>query len=395
MKKIKVVHSVEYWLPQTMTWLHGQVSHIPPDLCENLIVCERTMNLDQFPVSKIASLNQESGISGFSRRVLRKTGVKVEMDLLDRVIEQEKPDILHSHFGHYGWLNHKLALKHKVKHVVTFYGVDVNMLPRKTTWQKRYQEMFRHIDICLCEGPFMASCLEKLGCAKEKIQVQRLGVNLEKIQFIPRKFTPDQTLHFLIAGTFREKKGIPYALEALGLLQKTNPDFIVTLIGDAGKKKFDIFNTSRREKTNILEVIKKYNLHDKIRMPGFISHSEMIRASYEAHIFISPSVTASDGDTEGGAPVGIIEMAAGGMPVISTKHCDIPFVLSQENIEILSEERNSRQLVENIEKFLQYTDDKKNGLMKANRKFIEENLNVKKCAKQLLERYQRLVNTGC
>ncbi len=42
------------------------------------------------------------------------------------------------------------------------------------------------------------------------------------------------------------------------------------------------------------------------------------------HLFLSPSVTAPDGDSEGGAPVSIIEAAATGMPVVSTTHCDIP-----------------------------------------------------------------------
>jgi colanic acid/amylovoran biosynthesis glycosyltransferase len=52
-----------------------------------------------------------------------------------------------------------------------------------------------------------------------------------------------------------------------------------------------------------------------------------MKEAYDHHIFLSPSVTASDGDTEGGAPVAIIQMAASGMPIVSTRHCDIPNVL--------------------------------------------------------------------
>jgi len=48
----------------------------------------------------------------------------------------------------------------------------------------------------------------------------------------------------------------------------------------------------------------------------------------QAHrVFLHPSITASDGDTEGGAPVCITEMLAAGMPVVSTTRCDIPEVV--------------------------------------------------------------------
>ena len=53
----------------------------------------------------------------------------------------------------------------------------------------------------------------------------------------------------------------------------------------------------------------------------------ILSEAFQHHIFLSPSVTASDGDSEGGAPVVLIEMMATGMPVVSTTHCDIPEVV--------------------------------------------------------------------
>jgi len=57
-----------------------------------------------------------------------------------------------------------------------------------------------------------------------------------------------------------------------------------------------------------------------------------------------PSVTAANGDSEGGAPVTIIEMAAAGLPILSTTHCDIPFVLGESNCKLLVPERDSSSL---------------------------------------------------
>jgi len=78
-------------------------------------------------------------------------------------------------------------------------------------------------------------------------------------------------------------------------------------------------------------------------MLGFQPHAILFEEAYKNHIFLSPSVTALDGDTEGGAPVTIIEMAATGMPIISTKHCDIPEVIKDGVTGFLANERDGRR----------------------------------------------------
>ena len=58
-----------------------------------------------------------------------------------------------------------------------------------------------------------------------------------------------------------------------------------------------------------------------------------------------------DGDTEGGAPVGILQMAASGMPIVSTRHCDIPNVLPASAD--LAEERDVAGLVKVLRWFVE------------------------------------------
>lgn len=381
---VKIIHSLANWLPQTMTWVYGQLADMNTE-ADNIIVCERVQNLDQFPMKKIYSLEKESFINNFFRRLNRKLGIRKHLPLLEKVISEEKPDILHSHFATEAYNNHKLAKKYNIRHVVNFYGVDVNMIPQNKSWRKRYKEMFKYVDLVLCEGPFMASSVEKLGCPVDKIKLQRLGVNLDKIVFSPRSFNNNEHIKFLIAGTFREKKGIPYALESLGLLLQEYDNFTVTVIGDATNEERD-----QKEKIKVLEVIEKYKLKEKIRMLGYVSHKKIIEEAYKHHIFISPSVISSDGDTEGGAPVAIIEMAASGMPVVSTTNCDIPFVLGSINNSILVEERNSEQLKNTILKLINKKVDIFE-LEKDNRSFIENNLSASKCSEELLSKYKGLL----
>lgn len=86
----------------------------------------------------------------------------------------------------------------------------------------------------------------------------------------------------------------------------------------------------------MIQTVRGWHLEDKVRFMGYQPYEVMLGECYKHHIFISPSVASEDGDVEGGAPVTIIEMAASGMPIVSTNHCDIPYVLSERNREYFS-----------------------------------------------------------
>jgi colanic acid/amylovoran biosynthesis glycosyltransferase len=189
----------------------------------------------------------------------------------------------------------------------------------------------------------MAECIIKLGCSPEKVKVHHLGVSVDTIEFKPRIWQPNTPLRVLIASTFTEKKGIPYALEALGKIQHQVP-LEITIIGDAFSHP-----ETQREKQKILTIVDKYNLKSKINFLGYQSHQVLFNEAYQHHIFLSPSVTSSDGDTEGGAPVSIIEMAATGMPIVSTIHCDIKEVILNGVTGLLAQERDIEGLVNHLQ----------------------------------------------
>ena len=113
--------------------------------------------------------------------------------------------------------------------------------------------------------------------------------------------------------------------------------------------------------------------------------------AYQHHIFVSPSVTVTDGDTEGGAPVSIIEMAASGMPVVSTRHCDISNVIRDEETGFLAEERDVNGLVDALRRFVRHPDEW-NDILKKGRKHIEENFDIHKQGCRLERRYAELIH---
>ncbi len=204
--------------------------------------------------------------------------------------------------------------------------------------------MFDEVTLVLCEGPHMASQIAKLGCDPDKISVHRLGVRLAEL---PHRLRHKSSTHprFLMAGSFREKKGLVDGLTALGRLAESRPEeqWSLTIVGGPGEH-----SEGNAIAAQLTEISRRYDIEDRISYTGFLSHAQLIEEADRHDIFICPSVTASNGDTEGGAPVVMIEMAAMGLPVIATRHCDMPTVLAKKNRELLVPERDGDALLRSI-----------------------------------------------
>lgn len=385
--QINVIHSHSCWLPQTMTWLYNLTSNLPNEI-ENQIVCEYTENLDQFPTENLHVSGKKSMLSQILEWNLIKLHIKKEGDyakFVYSVAMEKKGHILHSHFGNTGWSNIHISDKANIKHIVSFYGYDVNYLHTiDKQWFNRYQQLFDRVDKVVCLGPSMVQQIIKLGCPANKIVIHHLGINLEKIEFKPRVWKPGETLKILIAASFREKKGITYALEALGHIQR-DVDFHVTIIGDATNDE-----RSMREKRKIINTIEKYNLQPKITMMGFQPYSVLLTEAYDHHIFLSPSVTSTDGDSEG-TPVTIMEMAATGMPIISTLHSDIPEIIINGKTGLLAEERDVNSLVQHLT-YLINNYDKWCHMLEASRRHIKKEFDIVTQAEKLVMIYNETLS---
>ncbi|MBT9314587.1 glycosyltransferase [Leptothoe spongobia TAU-MAC 1115] len=384
-KTIQVCHSHQQWLNLTENWLYNQVVYLPPNI-NNAVLCDRRLNSETFSIPYIYSFSEVPKWRYFWDKGLRKLGFRNYLGYFKEIAQKLDVDIIHSHFGPRAWENLSIVKHCDAKHLVTFYGLDVNYLPRQNPeWLDRYQKVFQEIDGVLCEGSYMARCIVKMGCPKEKIRVHHLGVVLDKIPFRPRNWIPGETLNILIVASFREKKGIQFAIKALGEFQHKQ-DIKITIIGDSSS---DV--RSQEEKRKILSLIDDYKLTEKVNFLGFQPHDVLMAEAYKNHIFLSPSVTAENGDTEGGAPVSIIEMIASGMPVVSTEHCDIPEVAFNRCRSFLAKERDVDGLVTHLTWLVKNLEQWSEVLLEG-RRYIEDEYDAKVQGKRLGNIYIDLLN---
>jgi colanic acid/amylovoran biosynthesis glycosyltransferase len=228
----------------------------------------------------------------------------------------------------------------------------------------------------------MAATLKSLGCPEQKLAIQHLGVNVEELPFRERRRDHHEPLRILMVGSFREKKGIPDGLRALALLHKDGVNVEATLIGDATAERRCV-----REKQRIFETLRDAGMELRVRLLGFQSHERMIEEAYRHHIFLSPSKTAGDGDAEGGAPVTLIEMAATGMPIVSTRHCDIPSIVNDGVTGLLAEEGDVHGLHMRLAELSDHP-DRWGTMGAAGRHVVEERFNAAKLGPQLAGIYE-------
>jgi colanic acid/amylovoran biosynthesis glycosyltransferase len=346
------VQSLPTWLPLTSPWLFQQIARLPESV-ETHVVCARTANLDQFHIRNLHVLRDHSATAYLWQLGVRWFGVRHHLPFLVNVTRRCRGRIIHSHWGDTAWRDLEAVRQCGTRHIATFYGKDVNYLPtRDARWRARYGKLFARVDRVLCEGPHMGHCIERLGCPQAKITVHHLGVDTGRIDYRPRAWSPGTPLRVLIAASFREKKGIPLALRALGRVRAEVGNLEVTLIGDASDDA-----RSKPEKSRILAAIGETGLGGSVRLLGYQPHAVLFEEAYRHHVFISPSLTARDGDTEGGAPVTLVDMAATGMPIVSSTHCDIPEVVRDGQTGWLAAEGDLDSLVNRLRECLATSHD--------------------------------------
>jgi colanic acid/amylovoran biosynthesis glycosyltransferase len=146
-----------------------------------------------------------------------------------------------------------------------------------------------------------------------------------------------------MAASFREKKGLGYGLEAFArLAQRRRGQVQLTIIGDGPLK------------DELRELATRMKVMPFIRWLGYQPHEVFLREAAACHLYMAPSVVAADGDTEGGAPVSIIEAQATGLPVLATTHADIPEVTLPGVSAFLVPERDVDALEERLEFLLDH-----------------------------------------
>lgn len=322
-------HSIATYLPLTEGWIHLQLVHQARH--PQRVVTDRLdpEGARRFPFSPVTCLDDPP-----LDRIWRRLTHQDRFHRYHPLWQEQPAQLLHAHFGNQAYRMLPVAAHFQLPLVTTFYGYDCSRLLQHPGWRRRFQQLFDKGDVFLVEGPFMGKTLAEAGCPSEKIRLHHLGIP-------PRPFRerrPGKVPRVLMAASFREKKGLHVGLRALSLI---GARLEVVVVGDG---------PLRQELQLIAE-------HGRLQVQwlGYLEPEQLIQEMLKADFFLQPSLTAADGDTEGGAPVTLLEAQATGLPVVATTHADIPEVTRPGESALLVPENDVHALAGAIEQLLAET----------------------------------------
>jgi glycosyltransferase involved in cell wall biosynthesis len=274
------------------------------------------------PQAPLLLSDRGPSISDLSAKLYRRTGIA---PFFHRKAKRSRPDLVHAHFASGGRAALPLARALRVPLLVTLHGADVTVRGLKADLYKRLAEQ---ASLFVCVSRFIRDRALEAGFPSQKLLVHYIGIDRDL--FSPSA-SPGVPQGVLFVGRLVEKKGCEYLLRAMQLVQQAHPQCELTVIGD-GPLRLS------------LETLAK-ELNIRCQFCGVQPASVIREALQKAQIFCVPSVTASNGDSEG---LGIVfaEAQAMGVPVVSTTHGGIPEVVEDRLTGLLAPERDYQALAD-------------------------------------------------
>ena len=183
------------------------------------------------------------------------------------------------------------------------------------------------------------------GIPRSRITVHYSGIDSDyftvdhAVQTARRARARAGAIHLYAAGRLTGKKGVVHVVDAFGqarrLLSPKEVDLTLTIAGDGP--------CADQVDARIAEL----ELSSIVERRGTYAPADHRRELERAHLFVSHSVTASDGDQEG-IPNTLKEAMAAELPVVATRHSGTPELVQEGVSGYLVDERDTAGMAEAI-----------------------------------------------
>jgi colanic acid/amylovoran biosynthesis glycosyltransferase len=241
---------------------------------------------------------------------------------LARAFAANRPAVIHAHYGTAASQQRHFARALDAPLVASFYGFEATMrrFICSRSWLRRYRRLFDAVSMVIVEGPAMAGRVAALGCPTDKLRVVPLPANEELLACCTR-VVPES---FVVAapGWFNEKKGHDVAIRSFARALRGR-DAKLLMLGGGERESW------------LRRLASDEGVADQMEWAGPLGFERFATRLSCASVAVYPSREASDGDSDGGAPVTLIESQWLGIPSLVSDHDDLPFVAAPDGAIVL------------------------------------------------------------
>lgn len=218
--------------------------------------------------------------------------------------------------------------------VVSFHGCDISQNPKKHGLHV-FQSIFEQASVITANSNYTKGRLLLMGAPEEKIVILRATVDVEGCVFRSRSMDTHESLKLVSIGRLDEMKGQRYLIEAVSRLRNCGEKVELRIAGDGP------FHA------RLSKQIADLGLDQYVRLLGWQDRDQIRNLLDWGHVLVAPSITASNGDTEGQGVV-LQEAQASGLPVIATTHNGFPDSIVPDKSGILVPEHSVEGIVDAV-----------------------------------------------
>lgn len=285
-------------------------------------------------------------------------------------------DIVHCHFGYCAAAAAPALTLVRQPVLTSFYGRDASAYPR-AYGTGRYNVVFSQAECITAISEFTATQLVRLGAPPDKILVHPVSSTISDIPLRERREAQDQPTALLSIARLAPKKGLEYAIRAVSILARWGYDVELIIAGEGSLR------------DELARLADDLDVRERVKLVGACNRDEVIRLLEAAHLFVLPSVTAPDGDTEG-MPIALREAQAAGLPVVTTEHAGNPEAIVPGESGFLVPERDVDALAERLA-YLIDNPDLWPEMGRKGREFVEANFDIEKLNRRLVRIYEDVI----
>ncbi len=218
-------------------------------------------------------------------------------------------------------------------HVVRGHGADLSAT-LTTAKGRRETLILDRASAIVVPTPYQAERLREIGLTKVPIYAQLYGVDLPGMRRLQDDKAPE--VRVVCVGRMVAKKAPLLALNSFLQAAEHCPALTLTMVGDGPLA------------DQVRECCARHPRGSRVVLTGALSHEHTLKKISDADIFLQHSITDPQTGDQEGAPVAIMEAMARGLPVVSTRHSGIPYLVEHGKTGLLGEEGDVAAMAENL-----------------------------------------------
>ena len=301
-----------------------------------------------------------------------------------RLLGENRPSLIHAHFGVDGVYALPLAKRLGVPLITTFHGFDATLstaaLLCSPAWAN-YPLFRRRLagegDLFLCVSSFIRGRVLAMGFPAELTHVHYTGVDCQAIR--PRD-PSEETPTILHVARLVDMKGTRYLIRAFAAVARRHPDCNLVIIGDGPLRR------------PLHALTKTLQLERRVQFLGALPHAQVVAQMRGAAMLVLPSVHTITGRVEGLGMV-LLEAAATGVPVVASRVGGIPEGVIDGHTGFLVPERDVDALSGRMSDLLDQPETRLQMGVQA-RAFVERQFELRRQGERLEAFYDAVLSSG-